>query len=60
MVFAKMDNATTKAVVESSSAVLKREPAVMCKTMNYDQGHEMHSHTILTQRTDAKLDFVHL
>jgi hypothetical protein len=40
----KMDNATTKAVVDSFSAVLNREPAAMRKTMTYDQGREMHGH----------------
>jgi IS30 family transposase len=33
VVQAKMDNATTKAVVDSFSAVLNREPAAMRKTM---------------------------
>lgn len=37
VVLAKMDNATTKTAVDSFSAVLNREPAVMRKTMTYDQ-----------------------
>jgi hypothetical protein len=53
VVLAKMDNATTKAVVDSFSAVLNREPAAMRKTMTYDQGREMHGHKILTERTTA-------
>jgi IS30 family transposase len=50
VVLAKMDNATTKAVVDSFAAVLNREPAAMRKTMTYDQGREMHGHKILTER----------
>jgi hypothetical protein len=38
VVLAKMDNATTKTVVDSFSAVFNREPAAMRKTMTYDQG----------------------
>jgi IS30 family transposase len=48
-----MDNATTKAVVDSFSAVLNREPAAMRKTMTYDQGREMHGHKI----TDVQIYF---
>jgi len=57
VVLAKMDNATTKAVVDSFSAVLNREPAVMRKTMTYDQGREMHGHKILTERTGVQIYF---
>ena len=57
VVLAKMDNATTKAVVDSFAAVLNREPAAMRKTMTYDQGREMHGHTILTERTGVQIYF---
>lgn len=36
VVLAKMDNATTKTVVDSFAAVLNREPAAMRKIMTYD------------------------
>ncbi|WP_267478617.1 IS30 family transposase [Pseudoduganella aquatica] len=57
VVLAKMDNATTKAVIDSFSAVLNREPAAMRKTMTYDQGREMHGHKILTARTGVQIYF---
>ena len=57
VVLAKMDNATTKAVVDSFSAVFNREPAVMRKTMTYDQGREMHGHKILAERTGVQIYF---
>ncbi len=57
VVLAKMDNATTKAVVDSFSAVLNREPAAMRKTMTYDQGREMHGHKTLTERTGVQIYF---
>ncbi|MFC6520322.1 IS30 family transposase [Undibacterium arcticum] len=57
VVLAKMDNATTKAVVDSFAAVLNREPAAMRKTMTYDQGREMHGHKILTARTGVQIYF---
>jgi IS30 family transposase len=57
VVLAKMDNATTKTVVDSFSAVLNREPAAMRKTMTYDQGREMHAHKILTERTGVQIYF---
>ena len=57
VVLAKMDNATTKTVVESFSTVLNREPAAMRKTMTYDQGREMHGHKILTERTGIEIYF---
>ena len=57
VVLAKMDNATTKTVVDSFSAVLNREPAAMRKTMTYDQGREMHGHKILTERTGVQIYF---
>nr|WP_233411078.1 IS30 family transposase [Rugamonas sp. CCM 8940] len=57
VVLAKMDNATTKAVVDSFAAVLNREPAAMRKTMTYDQGREMHGHKILTKRTGVQIYF---
>jgi IS30 family transposase len=41
MVLTKMDNATAKAVVNSFSVVLNRQPGAMHKTMTYDQGREM-------------------
>ena len=49
--------ATTKTVVDSFSAVLNREPAVMRKTMTYDQGREMHGHKILSERTGVQIYF---
>ena len=57
VVLAKMDNASTKAVVDSFSAVLNREPAAMRKTMTYDQGREMSGHKILTERTGVQIYF---
>jgi transposase, IS30 family len=57
VVLAKMDNATTKTVVESFAAVLNREPAALRKTMTYDQGREMHGHALLTERTGVKIYF---
>ena len=57
VVLVKMDNATTKTVVDSFSAVLNREPAAMRKTMTYDQGREMHAHKILTERTGVQIYF---
>jgi IS30 family transposase len=57
VVLAKMDNATTKTVVDSFAAVLNREPAAMRKTMTYDQGREMHGHKILTERTGVQIYF---
>ena len=52
-----MDNATTKAVVDSFFAVLNREPAAMRKTMTYDQVREMHGHQILTEHTGVQIYF---
>lgn len=57
VVLAKMDNATTKTVVDSFSAVLNREPQAMRKTMTYDQGREMHGHKLLTERTGVQVYF---
>jgi len=54
VVLAKMDNATTKAVVDSFSVVLNRELAAMRKTMTYDQGREMYAHKTLTERTGSR------
>ena len=54
---AKMDNATTKTVVDRFAAVLNREPTSMRKTMTYDQGREMHGHKILTERTSPQVYF---
>jgi len=54
---AKLDNATTRAVVDSFSAVLNREPAAMRRTMTYDQGREMHGHKILTGPTGVQIYF---
>jgi hypothetical protein len=44
VVLAKMDNAGTRSVVDSFSAVLNRQPAALRKSMTYDQGREMHDH----------------
>lgn len=52
-----MDNAGTRSVVDSFSAVLNRQPAAMRKSMTYDQGHEMHGHEILTERTGVQIYF---
>jgi transposase, IS30 family len=57
VVLAKMDNATTKEVIDSFSAVFNREPAALRKTMTYDQGREMHGHKILTERTKVEVYF---
>jgi IS30 family transposase len=57
VVLAKMDNAGTRTVVESFSAVLNRQPASMRKSMTYDQGREMHAHKILTERTGVQIYF---
>ena len=46
----KLDNATTKEVVERFSDVLNREPGVLLKSMTYDQGREMHGHQLLTEK----------
>lgn len=54
VVLAKMDNATTNAVVDSFSAVLNREPTAIRKAMTYDQGREMHGHKLLTERTGVR------
>lgn len=52
---AKMDNATTKPVVDSFSAILNREPTAMRKTMTYEQRREMRGHTILNECTGLKV-----
>lgn len=52
-----MDNAGTRTVVESFSAVFNRQPAGMRKSMTYDQGREMHGHKILTERTGVQIYF---
>ena len=57
VVLAMMDNADTRTVVESFSAVLNRQPAGMRKSMTYDQGGEMHGHKILTERTGVQIYF---
>lgn len=57
VVLAKMDNATTKTVVDSFSAVLNREPAAMRKTMAYDQGREMYAHKTPSERTGVQIYF---
>jgi IS30 family transposase len=57
VVLAKMDNAGTKSVVDSFSAVLNREPEALRKSMTYDQGREMHGHKILTERTGVQIYF---
>lgn len=53
----KLDNATTREVVERFACVLNREPAVMLKSMTYDQGREMHGHKILTETTGMSVYF---
>ena len=57
VVLAKMDNAGTKSVIDSFSAVLNREPEALRKSMTYDQGREMHGHKILTERTGVQIYF---
>lgn len=57
VVLAKMDNAGTRSVVDSFSAVLNRQPAGLRKSMTYDQGREMHGHKILTERTGVQIYF---
>ena len=57
VVLARMENAGTKAVVDSFSAVLNREPEALRKSMTYDQGREMHGHKILTERTGVQIYF---
>lgn len=57
VVLAKMDNAGTRSVVDSFSAVLNRQPAELRKSMTYDQGREMHGHKILTERTGVQIYF---
>lgn len=57
IVLAKMDNAGTRSVVDSFSAVLNRQPAAMRKSMTYDHGREMHGHKILTERTGVQIYF---
>lgn len=57
VVLARMDNAGTKSVVDSFSAVLNREPEALCRSMTYDQGREMHGHKILTERTGVQIYF---
>src|SRR5665647_347506 len=53
----KLDNATTKEVVDRFADVLNREPAVLLKSMTYDQGREMHGHKILTEKTGMDVYF---
>lgn len=57
VVLAKMDNATTAAVVASFMAVLNCVPAALRKIMTYDQGREMHAHKTLTERTGVQIYF---
>jgi IS30 family transposase len=47
VVLAKIDNASTKSIVDNFSAVLNREPEALRKSTTYDQGREMHGHKIL-------------
>jgi hypothetical protein len=56
-VLAKIDNAGTRSVVDSFSAVLNRQPAALRKSMTYAQGREMHGHKILTERTAVQICF---
>jgi transposase, IS30 family len=53
----KLDNATTKEVVDRFAEVLNQEPAGLVKSMTYDQGREMHGHGILTEKTGAAVYF---
>jgi IS30 family transposase len=53
----KLDNATTKEVVDRFVGVLNREPSVLLKSMTYDQGREMHGHKILTAKTGMNVYF---
>lgn len=57
VVLDKMEDGSTRSVVDSFSLVLNRQPAALCKTMTYDQGREMHSHKVLTQRTGIQIYF---
>jgi len=57
VVLAKMDNAGTRSVIDSFSAVLNRQPAELRKSMTYDQGREMHGHKILTEHTGVQIYF---
>lgn len=57
VVLARMDNAGTRSVVDSFSAVLNRQPAALRKSMTYDQGREMHGHKLLTARTGVQIYF---
>ena len=52
-----MDNAGTRTVVESFSAVLNRQRAGLRKSMTYDQGREMHGLKILSERTGVQIYF---
>jgi IS30 family transposase len=53
---AKMDNATSKTVVDSFAAALNREPAACARPLLMIRG-EMHGHNILTERTDVQVYF---
>ena len=55
VVLAKMDNATTKSVINSLPAVLNPEPAAMRKTMTYGQSREMHAHKIFTECSNVEV-----
>lgn len=57
VVLARMENPTTRTVVDSFPAVLNREPAGTGKTMTYGQGRELHGHKILTERTGGLFCF---
>jgi IS30 family transposase len=57
VVLVKLDNATTKEVVDRFAGVLNREPAALLKSMTYDQGREMHGHKILTEKTGMAVYF---
>ena len=57
IVLAKLDNASTKEVVDRFAGVLNREPAVLLKSMTYDQGREMHGHKFLTEKTGMAVYF---
>lgn len=55
VVLAKIDNASTRSVVDSFSAVLNRQPAELRKSMTCDQGRGIHGHKIIIERTCVQI-----
>lgn len=53
----KLDNATTREVVDRFAEVINQEPAGLVKPMTYDQGREMHGHDIPTEKTGVAVYF---